>query len=183
MQALIDGTLGDYDKDKKKRTKGIEKKLRGMDFVGEGVDVIIEGTDRRKRKRQAPWEQDLRQGKFGRALDTALETGMPSLTILTLLTALRHRSAMRIALQGRDENTVQPIFKWVIKHITDPRYVSICVDSALLLLDIYAEHVGGSPELEKNIRELHQRVRTEVDRSQQACQTSGMLEMLMTGMP
>jgi len=183
MQALIDGTLGDYDKDKKKRTKGIEKKLRGMDLVGEGVDVIIEGTDRRKRKRQAPWEQDLRQGKFGRALDTALETGMPSLTILTLLTALRHRSAMRIALQGRDENTVQPIFKWVIKHITDPRYVSICVDSALLLLDIYAEHVGGSPELEKNIRELHQRVRTEVDRSQQACQTSGMLEMLMTGMP
>ena len=183
MQALIDGTLGDYDKDKKKRTKGIEKKLRGMDLVGEGVDVIIEGTDRRKRKRQAPWEQDLRQGKFGRALDTALETGMPSLTILTLLTALRHRSAMRIALQGRDENTVQPIFKWVIKHITDPRYVSICVDSALLLLDIYAEHVGGSPELEKNIRELHQRVRTEVDRSQQACQTSGMLEMLMTGLP
>jgi U3 small nucleolar RNA-associated protein 15 len=183
MQALIDGTLGDYDKDKKKRTKGIEKKLRGMDFVGEGVDVIIEGTDRRKRKRQAPWEQDLRQGKFGRALDTALETGLPSVTILTLLTALRHRSAMRIALQGRDENTVQPIFKWVIKHVTDPRYVSICVDSALLLLDIYSEHVGGSPELEKNIRELHQRVRTEVDRSQQACQTSGMLEMLMTGMP
>lgn len=182
MQALIDGTLDDYDK-KKKRTKGVEKKLRGMDFVGEGVDVIVEGTDRRKRKRQAEWEQDLRQGKFARALDKALEAGLPSVTILTLLTALRHRSAMRIALQGRDENTVQPIFKWVIKHITDPRYVSICVDSALLLLDIYSEHVGGSPELEKSIRELHQRVRTEVDRSQQACQTSGMLEMLMTGMP
>lgn len=90
---------------------------------------------------------------------------------------------MRVALQGRDETTVQPIFRWVIKHIVDPRYVSICVDSALLLLDIYAEHVGGSPELEKNIKELHQQVRTEVDRSQQACQTSGMLEMLMTGMP
>jgi U3 small nucleolar RNA-associated protein 15 len=90
---------------------------------------------------------------------------------------------MRVALQGRDENTVQPIFKWVIKHITDPRYVSICVDAALLLLDIYSEHLGGSPELEKSIRTLHQRVRTEVDRSQQAYQTSGMLEMLMAGMP
>ena len=182
MQALIDGTVDDYDKNKKKQTKGVEKKLRGMDFMGEGIDVIIEGEPR-KRKRHHAWEQDLRQGKFGRALDQALEAQLPSVTILTLLTALRHRSAMRIALQGRDENTVQPIFKWVIKHITDPRYVSICVDSALLLLDIYSEHVGGSPELEKNIRELHSRVRMEVDRSQQACQTSGMLEMLMTGMP
>jgi U3 small nucleolar RNA-associated protein 15 len=182
MQALIDGTLDDYDK-KKKRTKGVEKKLRGIDFVGEGVDVIIEGSDRKKRKREADWERDLRQGKYARALDTALELQLSSVTVLTLLTALRHRSAMRVALQGRDETSVQPIFKWVIKHIADPRYVSICVDAALLLLDIYSEHLGGSPELEKSIRTLHQRVRTEVDRSQQACQTSGMLEMLMTGMP
>ncbi len=179
MQALIDGTLDDYDKKKKKRTKGVEKKLRGIDFAGEGVDVIIEGNDRRKRKREADWERDLRQGKYARALDTALDLSLPSVTVLTVLAALRHRSAMRVALEGRDESTVQPIFKWVIKHITDPRYVSICVDSALLLLDIYSEHVGGSPELEKSIRTLHERVRIEVDRSQQACQTSGMLEMLM----
>ena len=90
---------------------------------------------------------------------------------------------MREAFQGRDEVTVQPIFKWVIKHITDPRYVSICVDSAIVLLDIYSEHVGGSPELESNVRLLHRRVRTEVERSQQACQTGGMLQMLMVGMP
>ncbi|TVY13209.1 U3 small nucleolar RNA-associated protein 15 [Lachnellula arida] len=184
MQALIAGTLDDYDKkNKKKRTRGIEKKLRGLDFVGEGVDVIIEGNDRKERKPESFWERDLRQGKYAQALDTVLNRGLPAVTVLTLLTALRHRSAMRVAFQGRDENTVQPILKWVVKHITDPRYVGICVDSALLLLDIYSEHVGGSPELEHNFKILHRRVRTEVERSQQACQTSGMLEMLMTGMP
>ncbi|TVY28425.1 U3 small nucleolar RNA-associated protein [Lachnellula hyalina] len=185
MQALIAGTLDDYDKKNKnkKRTRGIEKKLRGLDFVGEGVDVIIEGNDRKERKPESFWERDLRQGKYAQALDTVLNRGLPAVTVLTLLTALRHRSAMRVAFQGRDENTVQPILKWVVKHITDPRYVGICVDSALLLLDIYSEHVGGSPELEHNFKILHRRVRTEVERSQQACQTSGMLEMLMTGMP
>jgi U3 small nucleolar RNA-associated protein 15 len=90
---------------------------------------------------------------------------------------------MRAALQERDETTVQPIFKWVIKHITDPRYVNICVDAALMLLDIYSEHVGGSSELSQMTKLLHRRVRKEVERSQQAIQTSGMLEMLMVGVP
>jgi len=181
MKALIEGTLD--DKKNKKRTRGVEKKLRGLDFMGEGVDVVIEGNDRRKKKPETIWERDLRQGNYARALDKVLNDKLPSITVLTVLTALRHRSAMRKALEGRDETTVQPIFKWVIKHITDPRYVSICVDSALLLLDIYSEHLGNSPELESSIRVMHQRVRTEVERSQQACQMSGMLEMLMAGMP
>lgn len=90
---------------------------------------------------------------------------------------------MRTAFQGRDETSVQPIFKWVVKHITDPRYVNVCVDAALLLLDLYSEHVGGSPELESMIRVLHRRVRIEVERSQQACQVRGMMQMLMCGMP
>ena len=184
MQALIEGTLDDYDKkaNKKKRTRGVEKKLRGMDFLGEGADVIIEGNER-KRKVEAVWEKDLRQGRYAQALDYVLEQKLAAIMVLTLFTNLRHRSAMRAALQGRDETTVQPIFRWVIKHITDPRYVSICVDAALLLLDIYSEHVGGSAELESNIKVLHRRVRIEVERSQQAYQTSGMLEMLMVGMP
>lgn len=183
MQALIDGTLDQYDKKNKKRTRGVEKKLRGLDFVGEGADVIIEGNNDKKRKPETLWERNLRQGRYAQALDYALEKEMPSVTVLTVLTALRHRSAMRAAFEGRDETTVQPILKWVVKHITDPRYVNVCVDSALLLLDIYSEHIGGSPELASNLRRLHSRVRQEVERSQQACQTSGMLEMLMTGMP
>ncbi|TAQ89402.1 hypothetical protein B7494_g2272 [Chlorociboria aeruginascens] len=182
MKALIDGTIDEFDRQKKKRTRGVEKKLRGMDFMGEGADVVIEGNDRGKREREAGWEADLRRGRYARALDTALDRHLPPLTILTLLTALRHRSAIRAALQGRDEDSVQPIFRWVTKHITDPRYVIICVDVALILLDIYSEHIGGSHELEVNIRQLHRRVRTEVERSQQACQMSGMLEMLMAGM-
>jgi U3 small nucleolar RNA-associated protein 15 len=181
MQALIAGTLEDYDKKNKKRTRGVEKKFRGLDFVGEGADVIIEGKDRTtKRKSESGWEKDLRQGKYQRALDTVLEGSIPPVTVLTLLTALKHRSATRAAFQGRDETTVQPIIKWVSKHIKDPRYVNVCVDSAMLLLDLYSEHVTGSPDLEKSFRVLHRRVRMEVERSQQACMMNGMLELLMT---
>lgn len=184
MQALIAGTVDDYDKKNKKRarTRGVEAKLRGINFVGEGADVIIGGKEP-KRKPETKWEKLLRIGKYKEALDGVLETNLPPVTVLTVLTTLRHRSAMKSAFEGRDETTVQPILKWVSKYIKDPRYVTVCVDAALLLLDLYSEHVTGSPELEKSFKSLHNRVRTEVERSQQARTTIGMLEMLMTTMP
>ena len=85
MQALIEGTLDDYDKKHRKRTKGVEKRLRGMDFVGEGADVIIEGNDRNSKKKEVPWERDLRQGKYGKALDSVLERKLDSVIVSWLI--------------------------------------------------------------------------------------------------
>ncbi|KAG9245167.1 WD40-repeat-containing domain protein [Calycina marina] len=188
MQALVDGNIDDYDKtNKKKRTRGMEAKLRGIDYLGEGADVIIEGSERTKVKKETAWARDLRQGKFAKALDAILEENaahiMPPIEVLSVLIELRHRSGLRVALQGRDETSIQPIFKWVLKHITDPRYVDVCVDTAILLLDLYSEHVGDSPNMAKAVRQLHVQVKREVERSQYAWQVKGMLNMLMVKMP
>ncbi|PQE05750.1 hypothetical protein CJF31_00004490 [Rutstroemia sp. NJR-2017a BVV2] len=182
MQALIDGTLDEYDKKNKKRklTSGEVKKNRGLDFVGEGADVIIEGRPR-SRKKEPQWETDLRRGRYPQALDHVLEKRLPSVTVLTLLTALRHRSAMRAAFEKRDEASIQPIFDWVSKHLTDPRYVPVCVDAAMLLMDLYSEYTADSPDLERQFKLLHRRVRQEVERSEQAMQTKGMLDLLLAG--
>jgi len=73
MQALIEGNLDDYDKKNKNKTGGVKRKLRGLDFVGEGADIVIEGNDRRHPKREERWERELRQGRYAEALDGALE--------------------------------------------------------------------------------------------------------------
>jgi U3 small nucleolar RNA-associated protein 15 len=88
MQALIDGTLDQYDKKNKKRPRGLDKKFRGMDYVGEGAEVIIEGNDR-KTKQESIWERDLRTGKYAAALDYVLEKGLPSITVCPLSTPHR----------------------------------------------------------------------------------------------
>ena len=105
----------------------------------------------------------------------------PAVTALTVLVALRHRSALREALEGRDEITVLPLLKWVSKHIADPRYLSICVDVSFHLLDIYSEHVGGSAELATLFQALLGKVSKEVEKAQMAIQTNGMVESLMFG--
>lgn len=182
MQALVEGKIEEHDrKNAKKRPKGWEKRFRGREFMGEGADVIIEGNDRGNRKREKKWEKDMRRGKYASALDDVLGNKEPPMVVLTLFTALRHRSAMRSALQGRDETTLQPILNWLCKYIIDPRYVAMSVDVGVLILDIYSGEMGQSPKIDGLMKRLHHRVRKEVERAQQAWQTKGMLGMLMAG--
>ncbi|WEW60194.1 U3 small nucleolar RNA-associated protein 15 [Emydomyces testavorans] len=181
MQALLEGKLEEHDrkiaKAQKKRGRGWEKRVRGMDFIGEGIDIVIDTQDHKKRKKEKSWEHDLRRGRYAASLDQVLAAG-DKMTTLTLLTALRHRAALRTALSGRDEITLQPILKWVHKSITDPRLVDLCVEVSMNILDLYSAHLGQSVQIDRLIEKLHRRVREEVDRAQQAWQTKGMLDML-----
>ena len=179
MQALIEGKIEELDKRRAKKIPvGMKKRLRGRDFTGEGVDVIIEGNKREVRTKLKTWEKELRSGRYAAALDLALSSNTLSET-MTLLVALRHRSAMRTALSGRDEITLQPILRWICKHITNPLYVTTCVDVGALVLDLYAAQMGQSKDIDTLMRQLHQQVRREVNRSQQARQTQGMLGLLL----
>ncbi|KAL8950332.1 MAG: hypothetical protein Q9222_003618 [Ikaeria aurantiellina] len=179
MQALIEGKIEDYDKKvSKKRGRGWEKRLRGRDFTGEGADIIIEGNADGKRKKIKPWERLLRKGKYPEALDEVLKNNQLPDTV-TLLTALRHRSALRTALSGRDDVSLQPILKWVSTHITNPRYVSLCVDIGLQVLDLYSSHMGESQDVDRLVKRLHQNVGHQVERAQQSWKTKGMLDMIL----
>lgn len=178
MDALISGNIEELDSKKaRKRTKGWEKRLKGRDFTGEGADVVIE-TNTTKRKKLKVWEQLLRRGKYADALDKVLEENQLTST-LTLLTALRHRSAMRTALSGRDDVSLQPIFKWTCKYITNPAYVRICADLGTLILELYSLHMCESPQIDALMIRLHRIVSKEVERAQQAWQTTGMLGMII----
>ena len=190
MQALLEGRGDEFDKSQAKKdtkkkqerlTKGWEKRFRGQDFTGEGVDIMIANRPPRgsgQHHKSKAWETLLRKGQYAAALDEVLALNHLSSTI-TLLTALRHRSAMRTALRGRDEVTLQPVFKWICTYITNPRYVNLCTDLGVLVLELYAEHIGESRDVDRLRQRLHEVVRREVERSQQAGQTEGMLGLVI----
>ena len=123
------------------------------------------------------WEIALHKGRVKEALDLVL-ADQNKMTIFTMLTALRHRSALRTSLEGRDEITLQPIMKWVHLHLPRPIFVPICVEVAMNVMDLYSKHLGQSIELANQVRKLHKRVKQEVEKSQEAGMTRGMLEML-----
>ncbi|KAI9817042.1 MAG: hypothetical protein M1832_004760 [Thelocarpon impressellum] len=188
MAALVAGTIDAHDRAKeKKRPQGWRHRFRGQDFRGEGADILISDTVSAKahRRKEAAWQKLLRKGRYGPALDAVLgpDTPHPPLTVLTLLRALAHRSALRAALADRDSSTLQPLLKWLAKHIQDPRFVVTAADVALLLLEMYSGKLGqpGTGEVEALVRRLHASVTREVEAAQVAVQTGGMLGLLGAG--
>ena len=184
MQALLSGTIGAHDSTRTKRKRKLDAAV-ALDAHESLADVVIANESGLSRKREKSWQRDLRHARYAAALDTVLDRSSNEyapLNVLTLLLALRHRSAVRDALASRDEQSVQPVLKWVCAHICDPRYVSVCVEVGLHLLDLYAEYVDRSTELHAAFRILHRRVKAEVERAQTACITGGMLDSLVVGL-
>ncbi|PVH96772.1 WD40 repeat-like protein [Periconia macrospinosa] len=181
MKALMEGNIEEYDRAKKrKRGKGWSKRLRGRDFTGEGVDIVLDGNARGKIHKSYPWANALRLGQYAKALDIVLEQTSPNAKDqqTTLLTTLIHRSALPAALSHRDELTLQPILRWLIKHIGDYRITRLTTDVALVVLDLYADQLGRSEEIDTLFDTLVRRVQEVVDASQIAWSVGGMVEML-----
>lgn len=178
MDALIAGKIEEYDKKQaKKRPRGIEKRLRGRDNSGQDAGIVIEGNVRPKQKKQSPWEGALNKGKYGEALDIALK-GANKMTVATVLNTLRHRSALRTALEDRTEDNLQPVITWVWNNITDTNFVPLCVEVSMNIMDLYSKHLAESERLATQVAKLRGRVWEEVDRAQQASMTRGMLQIL-----
>lgn len=181
--AMLAGDLASYDAKLAKRKRMVADKKK-LDMVGEGADVLIANSSSAKNTKERPWQKNLRHGRSAVALDEVLSNKTHEhgpVNVLTLLLTLRHRGTMREALEGRDENSVQPILRWVCNHIFDTRYVSICIEVGMHLLELYSDFIGYSAELREGFRTLHRRVTVEVERAQVAWETSGALESLMDG--
>lgn len=178
MEALLAGTIEQYDKKKaKKRGRGWEKRFRGRDYSGEGADIIIEGGDRAKVKKLKEWEKRLHRGRYREALDLVL-AGRDQMTIFTLLNTLRYRSALRKSLENRTDSTLKPIMNWVWKNISIATFVPICVEVSMNLMDLYSKHLSEAPELAKQTERLHTRVLLEIETAKEAGATQGMLQLL-----
>lgn len=196
MDALIAGKADEYErKQRKKDTRqGIRARDRGKDFQGEGADIIITGNDRTRTKPLRPWQQSLRKGKYALALDQILKPAggqgsFDNSEAVTLLTALRHRSALRLALADRNEEQLVPVLKWILRYISDPRHTDLIYDMVLLLLDLYSHKLaewqetgdGEGKDVQQLILRISKRVRFGSELAQQATATLGVLEMLEAG--
>lgn len=81
---------------------------------------------------------------------------------------------------NRDEVTLQPILRWIIKNIADYRITQLTTDVALVVLDLYADQLGRSEEIDQLVHALMGRVKVAVDASQSAWSVQGMVDMLQS---
>jgi U3 small nucleolar RNA-associated protein 15 len=178
MAALVAGQIEEYDarQKKKKRGRGWEKALRGMDFTGEGADIVIEGNDRRRPKLNR-WENAQRRGEYQEALDLVIQS-QDLAAVYTMLTEMYHRSALRKALSNRNAEQLLPILNWLNRTIGDPKFIRLKADVAMLILDIYGAQVGKSEAVDAAIEKLLNTTKAACASSQMCWTALGMLDLL-----
>lgn len=194
MEALMAGEADAYERKQKKKDlrQGIRARDRGKDFRGEGADIVITGNERIRQKKLQPWQKSLREGKYSLALDQVLEPIADQSShqdSFTLLTALRHRSALRTALANRDEEQLLPVLKWCLRYVNHPRHLMLVYDVLLMVLDLYSHRLGEWTESESDdgkevlnlVNKISKRVRGGVDMAHRAESMLGCLEVLEAG--
>ena len=73
------------------------------------------------------------------------------------------------------------MLRWLIKAMPDYRTTRLTTDVALIVLDLYADQLGKSPEVDMLVDHLSQRVKVCVEASQTAISVLGMCDLLVAG--
>ena len=65
----------------------------------------------------------------------------PPVTTFSLIRELVHRDGLRTALGGRDDVMLEPILRFLMKYVTDPRFGQLVVDTTSALMGMHLNHI------------------------------------------
>ncbi|KAJ2157663.1 U3 small nucleolar RNA-associated protein [Coemansia sp. RSA 552] len=150
--------------------------MRGMNHKGNDDDLRIE---QRRKRSLADYDELLRKFEHSRALDAVLANNRAGMTVVTLLQELIHRDGLERALAGRDELSLDTVVRFVVKFIDHPRYTSVLVHVAEVLLDIYGDLLLQSGRIADLLIRLRTKVRMELRLQQDLSMMLGSMDMLM----
>ncbi|KAI8615645.1 WD40-repeat-containing domain protein [Chytriomyces sp. MP71] len=150
---------------------------RGGAHRAEAEDLVV---DEKRRRKMKEYDQFLRRFEYGKALDSVLggANHMP-IVVVSLLEELVHRGGLAIALGGRDDVALVDITTFIIKNLIQPRYTTLLIHVAEVILDMYTPVIGQSVLIDELFLKLRTRVQVELSVQEQLTKTMGLLESIM----
>ncbi|WRT70599.1 uncharacterized protein IL334_007597 [Kwoniella shivajii] len=133
---------------------------------------------RRKRKLKE-FDRFLKGFKYQAALDAGLKKIVKPTTTFALIQELIHRDALRVALSGRDDVTLEPILSFLARYVTDPRFGEMASEVAGVIIDIYTPILGQSPILDEMMAKLQSRIERELSFQRELMKLRGALDMTL----
>lgn len=152
-------------------TRGTNVAMDDASAAASNDFVLGAGQQSNKKRKLRKYDQCLKQFRYGDALDEALDTRIPQV-VVAVLEELGKRRGLTIALSNRDEESLEPILAFLVRYITRPRFTTVLIGVAHLIIDIYGNVAGQS----ETIDELFVKLRIQVSAE---CQAQKSLLMLM----
>ena len=125
-------------------------------------------VERASANRLSSFDKALKSFKYHEAFDAALINGSPD-TVVAVIEELVQRNGLRIALQGRDQHTLEPVVAFLVRQITAPPFAAVLIGVANLLLDMYAPVLGKSAAIDELFVKLRNTLEAEMRLQARAC--------------
>ena len=122
----------------------------------------------------------LKRFQYHAALDAALRTDSAAVAA-AMLDELVDRSALSVALSGRDEAGLRPLLSFLLHQLSHPLYSQLTVDVTAVLLRLYGGEVGGSVLMDEWLRKVAEKVREELQVMERMMRMRGGMEMIFRG--
>ncbi|ORY29620.1 57.7 kda trp-asp repeats-containing protein [Naematelia encephala] len=154
-------------------------KPRGKDLpkvVGPADEVKVEA---RRQKRLREFDRYLKGFKYSAALDASLKKNVRPSTTFALIQELIQQDALRVALGGRDDVTLEPLLRFIVTYITDPRFGELAADVVGCIVDLYTPVLGRSPVLDELLAKIQDRIERELNFQRELMKLKGGLEMTL----
>jgi len=130
--------------------------------------------------RLSSFDKALKTFKYHDALDAALVNGSPDV-VVAVIEELVQRNGLRIALQGRDQHTLEPVVAFLVRQITSPPFAAVLIGVANLLLDMYAPVLGQSAAIDELFVKLRTTLEAEMRLQAELAQLMGAMDVLLAG--
>ncbi|KNC99269.1 snoRNA-binding rRNA-processing protein UTP15 [Spizellomyces punctatus DAOM BR117] len=150
---------------------------RGGDYVPEGHDIQVEAH---KGKQLKSYDKLMRRFRYADALDASLSGNHRSVIVISVLEELRHRGGLRAALGGRDDKSLEPVLRFIMKHISNPRYSNFLIDIANIILDMYEGVLGQAPLIDELIARIRKKVAQEIQLQERLNEVMGFMMTLLS---
>jgi len=151
--------------------------LRGRNHAPQPGQMVVE---RASANRLSSFDKALKSFKYHEALDAALLNGSPDI-VVAVIEELVQRNGLRIALQGRDQHTLEPVVAFLVRQITSPPFAAVLIGVANLLLDMYAPVLGKSAAIDELFVKLRNTLEAEMRLQAELAQLMGAMDVLLAG--
>ncbi|KAH3743540.1 u3 small nucleolar RNA-associated protein 15 [Pelomyxa schiedti] len=118
-----------------------------------------------------------------KALDAALEVYSEQhepLAVMSTLQELLRRGRLVEAVGSRDDDSLAPIVMFLCENIDTPAFTNTLVAITHVILDIYTDHLQGSPMIEHLLEKLFSKVKTEIRLEDTMMELLGSLSLIVS---
>lgn len=152
-------------------TRGLHKEASDDDFVVEHM----------KKPRLKLFEKHLKAFSYKAALDTVLNSETSPAVVLALFEELiRRGDGLRIALQGRAEESIVTLLTFVNRHILKPKYTEVLLKVADMMIELYSNAAKDYRKIADEFKKIYKKVSLECDTHCELQALVGSVELLLS---